>query len=140
MTEAQAVEAIYQRWIDAWPSLQSAIPYTFDNEVATAVPSFARVSIVHSTAQQSTIGPSGSRMFERVGNIAVQLFTPVNVGRKSLAELADSVRAVYESRRIAVVGVDEPLYTFAGATRGETTDGEFFMATVVVPFSYRSIG
>ncbi len=140
MTEEQAVEAITQRWIDAWPSLQSSVPYTFDNEGFTAVASFARVSIVHSVATQSTIGPSGSRMYKRVGNIAVQLFTAVNVGRKPLAQLADSVRAVFEGRRIAVAGVDEPLYTYAAATRGENTDGSWFMATVVIGFDYRSVG
>ncbi len=137
MTEEQAVEAITQRWIDAWPSLQSSVPYTFDNEEYTAVASFARVSIVHSVAEQATIGPAGSRIYQRSGNIAVQLFTAVNVGRKPLAQLADSVRTVYQGRRITVAGVAEPLYTFAGATRGETTDAAWFMATVVIPFEYR---
>lgn len=133
MTEAQAIEALTQRWIDAWPGL-SAVPYTFDNEIADSADSYVRVSFVHTVRAQQTMGSDGGRKFESRGYIFVQLFGPVNVGMKTLAELADKARSVYEGRRLA-----EELTTYAGSTRESPTDGRWAMRTITIPFAYEEL-
>lgn len=131
MTEAEAVEAIKQRWIDAWPGLQPSVPYTFDNELYDAPATWARVSVLHTVREQTTSGPTNGRRFEARGQIFVQLFGEVNVGSKPLSLLADSVREVFESRRIG-----DEVVTYAGSTRESPTDGRWAMRVVTVPFFY----
>lgn len=131
MTEAQAIEAVLQRWIDAWPGLQPTVPYTFDNESFEGVASWARVSLVHRSREQVTMGGAGSRIFDARGSIVVELYGDVDAGRRPLATLADSVRSVLEARRIG-----DFLVTHAGATRELPTDGRWARSSVVVPFWY----
>jgi len=133
VTEAQAIEALTQRWIDAWPGL-SAVPYTFDNEIADSADSYVRVSFVHTVRRQATLGSDGGRKFESRGYVFVQLFGAVNVGVKTLAELADKTRSVYEGRRLA-----EELTTYAGSTRESPSDGRWAMRTITIPFAYEEL-
>ena len=136
MTEAQAIEAVTQRWIDMWPALQPTVPYTFEGEPLESSGTWARMSMLHTAARQATMGGVGARRFERRGNVFVQLFSDLGVGRRQLSQMADSARAVYEARSIVVAGDDEPLTTYAGATREAPTDGRWLMTAVVFPFVY----
>lgn len=128
MTEAQAIEALSQHWIDTWPGL-SAVPFTFDNEVADGAVSYVRVSFVPLVRSQATMGTEGGRKFQMRGQIFVSLFGLVNVGVKPLLELADKVRTVYEARRIA-----NEIHTYAGSTRRNASDGVWDMISVTVPY------
>jgi len=127
VTEAEAIEALTQHWIDTWPGL-SAVPFTFDNEVADGAASYVRVSFVPLTRNQATMGDVGGRRFEMRGQVVVQLFGPVNVGVKPLYELAGKVRTVFEARNI------DGIHTYAGATRRTPSDGVWDMVTVTVPY------
>ena len=131
MTEAEAIEAITQRWIDAWPGLQPAVPYTFTNEAFDAVDNWARVTVLHTSRVQVTAGAAGSRKFEVTGRIQVQLFGSLDVGERSLALMAGHVRTVLEGRRIG-----DDVVTHAAASRETTTDGRWAMKIVSVPFRY----
>lgn len=136
MTEAQALELMTQRWLDAWPALQPTLAnaVVFDNEVLDSLDTWIRVSFVHTIRRQQTMGTEGGRKFESRGNISVQLFGPINVGVKQLATLADDVRAVYEGRRLA-----EELTTYAGSSREGPTDGRWAMRMVTIPFVYEEL-
>lgn len=138
MTEAQAVEAMTQAFITGWGAAQPSVPYTLDNELGATSGEWVRFSITHTTRSQSTMGPSGARRFETRGFMFVQIFTDVNVGRKRVAELADSVRTVLDSKSISVSG-EEPITTREAATRESPTDGRWSMSTVTVPFDYQSM-
>ncbi len=127
MTEAEAIDALAQHWIDEWPSL-SAIPFTFDNEIADGAAQYVRVSFVPTVRNQATMGTEGGRKFQMRGQIFVQLFGAVNVGGKPLFELAGKVRQVYEARNI------DGIHTYAGTTRQTPSDGVWAMATVTVPY------
>lgn len=131
MTEAEAIEAIHQRWIDAWVPLQPAVPFTFTNERLEAVAAWARVTVMLTTRVQSTSGTDGQRKFDNRGVIFVQLFGAIDVGDKPLALLAGDVRSVLEARRI---GTD--VITYAGASRPAGADGAWAMRTVTVPFQF----
>lgn len=153
MTESQAIEAIYQRWIDGWlplhPSNQADpnhVPFVFDNEELASPPAvWARVSVAHTSRIQGSMGPPGGRRFEVRGVIAVQLFGAFNVGRKPLAVLADDVRSVLEA--IGIVVGTEMIYTYASETRlarlerfalgfENPASGDYFQSVVITPFMY----
>lgn len=137
MTEAQAIEAMTQRWIDAWPGLQPSVPYTFRGEAMDAAPAWARVTFRPSLRLQATLGRPAR--FEDRGTIFVQLFSDVGGGELALVTLAESVRAVYESRTIG----SEELVTFAATRRfggddgrGGTVvdDGRWIMSVMTIPY------
>lgn len=139
MTEAQAIEALTQRWIDAWPGLQPAAPYTFKGEIFDAVSTWARVTFRPTLRRQATLGPEGGRRFEDRGAIFVQLFVDGAVGEAPMAALADSVREVYEAREIG----SSELVTYAATRRaggddgrGGTVvdDGRWTMSVVTIPY------
>lgn len=135
MTEAQALETMTQRWIDAWVPLRPTVPYTFEGEPFDSVDAWARVTFVHTVRRQVTMGSDGARKFESRGTIFVQLFGPPNQGVKLLAELADDVRKVFEGRRLAT-----ELTTYAGSSREVPTDGRWLQKSVTIPFLYEAIG
>jgi hypothetical protein len=132
MNEAQAVEAIYQRFASAWPSRQPLVPFVFENEQAEAQSEWARVSVRHGSAGQVTMGRAPYRKFDRRGTVMVQLFAPVNTGRARLSEMADSVREVLEG-----VSLGE-LHMHEARTEETPTDGAWAMCSVVVRFRYTS--
>lgn len=135
VTETQANEAILEAWKAGWDPLHPAdAPYTFENEVYTAVPQWVRVAIVTTARAQLTLGPIGTRRFQTKGQIAVQLFVDLNQGTKQRSILADDVRKVFEGTAI-VVGA-ESIDLYDGATLAPSTDGRWLMATVVIPFIY----
>jgi hypothetical protein len=128
VTEAEVIEALAQHWRDTWPAL-SVVPFTFDNEIADSAEQYARVSFVPTVRSQATMGTEGARRFHMRGQIFVQLFGPVNVGVKSLYELADKAREVFEATRIA-----DEITTYAGSTRQSPSDGVWSMVTVTIPY------
>lgn len=139
MTEADAVEAMTQTFLTAWSVAQPTVPVLLENEVGATADAWARFSIIHTTREQTTHGPTGGRRFEARGYMFVQVFGGVDGGRRLTSQLADSARAALDSIRIAVAGDDEPINTYAGASRESPTDGRWFQTTITVPFVYYSI-
>lgn len=136
MTEAEAIEALTQHWLDTWPALQPTLAdaVVFDNEVLDSLDTWIRVSFVHTIRRQQTMGTEGGRKYESRGNISVQLFGPIDVGVKQLAGFADDVRKVYEGRRLA-----DELTTYAGSSREGPSDGRWAMRIVTIPFVYEEL-
>lgn len=138
MTEAQAVEAIQEAWEAGWEALHPAdpndpdhVPYVFDNEAAPTEATWARVAIVPTVRDQTSLGPPGSRRYEQRGQIAVQLFGPVDAGRGPLVTLADDVRTVLEGKSLG-----GGVYTEGAATRAIPATGDWDMLVVTVPFAF----
>lgn len=129
------IEVTQQRWATDWEALYPTIPYTFENEIASSSSTWARVSIQHTTSVQRTQGQPPYRKFERRGNVFVQLFAPVNTGRAALSGLLDDARTVLEGVSIDA-GSGDCVYLYAGRTQEVPTDGNWFMATLVIPFRY----
>lgn len=130
MTERQAIEAIYQLWLDSWPTLRPTVPYTFANEIFESAASWARLSLIHTTSRQMTMGAAPSRRWERNGYVFVQLFAPPDAGRGALADLAEDVRVALEGKRALEINL------YAAATNETPTDGAWAMTAVSVPFRY----
>lgn len=136
MTEVEALEALTQRWIDAWPTLEPQVPYAFEGEAVDAAATWIRVTFRPAARVQATMGPPGGCRFEDRGLIFVQTFVDVGLGVKRQAELASAVREVYERRE---VGSPE-LVTFAATRRsgGERdprqSDGRWSMSVITIPY------
>jgi len=137
MTEAQAIEAMTQRWIDAWPTASSSVPYTFRGETFDAVPKWARVTFRPTLRVQATMGRPAR--YEDRGVIFVQLFADVGLGEKPLVEMAGCVRTVFESLALSA----DLLVTFAATRRmgGDdgrggvvVDDGRWVMSVVTIPY------
>lgn len=75
-----------------WPGVSSDPPL--------ADKPFARISVQHSTSNQSTFGETGGRRFRRAGLVIVQVFAPISAGGGvALAErLAMIARDTYEGK------------------------------------------
>lgn len=142
MTEREAIEAIYEQWESGWETLHPAsqadpahVPYTFRNEAFTpdtlgSLGAWARLSVIHTRAEQITFGDVGTRKFERRGNVFVQLFAPIDQGVGVLADLAQDVRATLEGQRL------EELNLKAARTEELPEDGGWAAVVVVVEFRY----
>lgn len=141
MTEAEAYEAVCQRWKAVWDTLHSTTstdstyaPYVFENkklpEPTPQVP-WARVTMRQLDSNQHTLGGPGRRQFQRDAAVWVQLFRPLGEGMASLAGLVDDVRAVFEGA--AFDGVDP-----AGSPRMQTIgqDGNWYLVLVICPVTY----
>lgn len=130
MTELEAIEAIYQRWVDTWPGLQPLVPYSFANEAAATQGAFVLVMVEHADSEQGTQGRAPFRRFDRRGHIVVTLYAPVNAGRRQLAEMAGSVRDVFEGLSIGDVE------TYATSTSELAETGSHARAELRTPFWY----
>lgn len=133
LTQAQAREAIYQRWKDQWSDLQPGVPFFFENEQVVPEPTtpWARVTLRHTDSVQHTLGAPGTRQFRREASIWVQLFAPVDGGMATLDGLVGDARSVFEGT--VVDGVDP-----AGAARVQEIgpDGKWYEVVVVSPVTY----
>ena len=133
MTEAQAIETLWQTWKAGWAIKHPEIDSFFENEGAAAETTYARISVRHTTGAQTSIGPPGSRRFERRGNLMVQLFAPTDQGRGYISGLADDVRSIFEGGSF---GSGDPVRCYGGRTQEVPTDGNWYMVVVVIPISY----
>jgi hypothetical protein len=147
VTEAQAIEAIYEQFVSAWSTLQPSVTtIALGNEVLDDPPAtWVRITVRHSVRMQATMGPPGVRRWESRGRIAIQLFGDVNVGDGPLATLADSARAALEG--VSLVVANSNLFTQAGtsnegmnggASGNNAGDGRWAMKLVSIPFWYQA--
>lgn len=142
LTEAQAIEAICQRWKAVWDTLHSSdpddetfCPYTFENrkalEPSAQGASWARVVFRQEDSNQHTLGVPGRRQWKREGAVWVSLYRPVLDGTSSLATLCDHVRQVFEGASFD--GIDPN-----GSPRMQTVgaDGKWFEVVMICPITY----
>lgn len=134
-----ARQAILNRWIAQWGTTTT---YTFENEklvppAAMAASAFSidtdtwvRVVVHNTESVQETLGPVGNRKFQRTGEIAIQIFVPVDRGTADADTLAMQARAIFEGARFSGV------CCYAGLAREIGPDGRWFRVDVTIPFTY----
>lgn len=130
ITELEFIELVEETFVAAWGT---TTPITLDNEPfkepTTPIP-WVRLSVKHMTSRQETLGAAPNRKFERKGKIFVQVFEPVNKGRKVGATLAQQVRNIFEATSSGEA------YFLAGNTREIGPDGKWFQTNVEIDFVY----
>lgn len=99
-TIAQAREAIYQAFVDAWAGVT---PIALDNEAFEPTPDVAWVRLVvrHTAGFQSTLGRTGNRKFASIGAAVVQISTKKNDGTAEADTLAKTAKDAFEGKSIA---------------------------------------
>lgn len=126
-TQSQAKEAIYQALKDTW----SSTPFYFDNEVTEdEVGNWVRLSVRHSISQQHTLGPVGSRKFQRSGSVIIQLFTLLGTATDEVDTLASALRSIYEGKTINGVS-----FSSVGV-RELGPSGAWYQTNIEAPFNY----
>lgn len=135
LTEAEAYEAVCQRWKSEWPTLQPAVSFCFENEKfrepSPATQPWARVRLVPVDSSQHTLGGVGQAQWMRQASVWVNLYVPRDTGTTVLASLIDSVRRVFEGK--AFGGIDP-----AGGVRTIPvgSDGLWYEVAVISPVTY----
>ena len=136
MTEAEAHEAICQRWETAWvaahgPLTMDPVPHTFENETFDTVAAYVHVAIEPTVRERTTQGRQFGRYSSR-GIVRLRIFADIDQGATRITELATEAIAVLEDVRITDVILRE------GSVRPGPTDGRWVMRVVTVPFELRT--
>jgi len=98
---------IRSRFNTQWPGLQPNVPFQLDNQgqneedFPTRDEPWVRLTILDGDAAQVEMG--NTRRWRRPGVVEVQIFVPAGDGDGRSAELADSVRDIFEGRTISGV-------------------------------------
>jgi hypothetical protein len=139
MNQLQVSQAIFRRWLDRWPPLEPDVPFAFDNIVRPEGETLAQVSIVSGTSNQSTLGQTGNRRWERTGFIQVRLTGPIGEGRRPIDELAQHVKDIYEGVRFGFNAGEHGIVTHAcsvGELRRDKDSPQLWILSVTIPFEY----
>jgi hypothetical protein len=137
MLEADAVELIVEQFMAQWAIVQPTVPAELANEAATAPDTFVTCTVKHTTSQQLSTGPKGTRIVERKGYVFVKIWTPANKGTLLASQLADSARAALELLDIPQAGPpNNPVTVSEGETQELGTDGRWYMSLVRFPMRY----
>lgn len=134
-----AEDAIMKRWLTEWDARTFT---TFENAQFTPPPllepggelvevAWARVLIRAKESMQETLGPPGSRRFQRKSEVFVQLFVPVDTGTAEANTLAQIARAVFEG-----VKINSDIHFGAGIIEPIGVTDRWYQVNVTVPFDY----
>lgn len=129
-TLAEAREAIYKTFIDAWDSIA---PLTLDNEdFQPPNGSWVRLSVRHTGGGQETLGRTGNRRFERSGTAFIQVFTLQDTGTAAADTLANLARSIFEGTSITntTIRFNNVALTEIGPT------GKWYQINVSAAFDY----
>lgn len=130
-TDEEAEQALLNAFVTSWGS---TTPFTFDNEEFEAPKDapWVRMATRLSGGSQETLGPPGSRRFERRGTAFLQVFVPQHTGKLALRSLTRQARETFEGVTLAGTTV-----RFGDVVvRDGGPDGSWFMSTVEAPFAY----
>lgn len=99
MTYEEAVDEIQLMLLMAWtPTGHKLFFESVRDQRETDNTAWAVSVIRHGTARQATLGGEGNRLFERIGIVIVQVFTPVGKGLQESYRLARVVAEAFEGR------------------------------------------
>ena len=97
MTHEEAVDAILTEfdtaWADRTPVAHANVDFEPDENS-----SWARVTVIHSSAAQVSLGSVGSRTFRRFGTVIVQVFVPEGTSTQPALELGDAAVSALEGK------------------------------------------
>ena len=134
-TTLQARERIYQTFLDEI-GLDPATRVTFANESfrPPVGQSWVRLTVLHQTGNQETLGGVGVRRFLRQGIIAVQLFFPLDTGMRDMDTLLATARSIFEGRVLP-----GPIWcTDANASEAGPVEG-WYQFNIDTNFSYEEV-
>lgn len=143
MKDDEATNAIFQRFIDVWPTL-TAVPYVFEDEGADDVTRYVRVQKNSTVSVQKTLGANpGNLLVERHGTVKVKVNVPSDEGRTATPDGLDLliryVKAVFEFKRFGAGASPAGVICMAGSDRTVGVEGRYFTAIVDVAYRYDDV-
>lgn len=139
-TVEEAVDAIYSQFTDEWNALSSPPLLLYDDfgqDIPNTDTPWARIQIRHNGGEQATIQEVGQREFERIGIITVQIFTPLNDGRKSVDLYSQAAVRAFEKKAAQKIGGSVDEVWFRNAQINEIGRNEsWYQTNVTVQFEY----
>ncbi len=134
MTEAQAIELIEATFATGWAAAQPTVPFALENDPLPTSDAFVQLTTTFTTSNDTTQGALGTKRVQCNGWIVVKMWTPAGAGRALAAQLADSVRGIFEVVPLpSPVPGEESLLTQPGSTVTIGTDGRWFMQMRRIP-------
>ena len=144
MTPNEFRTLVYQKFMEHWDIGPISL-YTFDNEkftppdpesplTANSGKRWVRLCVRHSDSRQKTIGPVGSRKFEHIARVVLQIFTVPNTGTNDPHGLNRALPERFHTnltRRDACRG--QSSYRERGTAEG------WYMAEATVTYTYDEI-
>lgn len=129
-----ATDAIYAEWLTFQAgSAYSALVTLFGNEDSSngvkpedGDAAWFRVTFREAAGGRANLNGSGAgtRLYERLGFLAVQCFTPANTGQKAANEMAEAARDEFEDRR-SLTHPNDIIYLNANI-RPQPQDGKWY--------------
>lgn len=139
MTENEAREAIYQRFVDEWVSGPNPLtPFTFDKEPFSEPASgpWARLTVKELSSRHRAIGGPGNQLYARRVAITIDVFDDAGNGTQDLDALCKAARELWEGRKFG--GANDRAIVVRDVQKLElTTDGKWSMCSVVATAEYQ---
>jgi len=135
-----ARNAIQTLFKTAWDAQTPPVPVVLYADVRKEVPAtsdpWTRITVVHNTSTQVTLGQIGNRRFRRFGLVSVEVYTPFGTG------LTDNDRFV----KVAIDAFEgnttggEDTVEFRNVRSNEIgSDGSWFQTNVIAEFEYDEV-
>lgn len=133
MNLVDATNAIYAEWLSFLAgSAHSTLVTLFGNEdsLGGVKPEDGELAWFRVTYREAAGGRAnlngsgtGTRLYERVGFLAVQCFTPANAGQQTANQMAEDARAAFEDRRHAT---ESDIIYLNASVRPQPQDGKWY--------------
>jgi len=136
----QATDAIYAEWLAYLAGIPSTDLTLFGNEdsVGGVKPEdsdspWYRVTFREAAGGRANLNGVGERLYERLGFLAIQCFTTVNVGQKAANTMAENARTAFEDRRHPTI----PTLIYLNASvRPQPQDGKWYAVLLEVEVEF----
>ena len=113
-----------------YPDAKNQVPKTNDADSNPNL--WARVSVIHDTGGQATLGGIGNRLFRREGSVTVQVFTPIGTGLSIADRVYKIVVDAFEGKTSASGNV-----WFRNVRVNEIgPEGSWFQTNIIIDFEY----
>lgn len=133
-----ATDAIYKEWLDYLTASGSSLVTLLGNEDSSngvkpedEDEAWYRVSFREAAGGRANLNGSGqgTRLYERLGFLAIQCFTPVNTGQKAANTMAEDARDEFEDRRHPT---NSDIIYLNASIRPQPQDGKWFSVLLEV--------
>ena len=133
-TRITAKDTLLKEFISSY-SLSYPVSYA-NNEsfVKPTTTPWVRFEIQNNFSDQSTIGATGNRRFERFGLISYQVFVPVNTGTYDGGTICEHINNIFEGKRFGDIIVETGTWSEIGVT-----DDDLFQFNGTLPFHFDQI-
>lgn len=128
-TLTEARQSLQTRFIEEWGETS---PFLLDNEKFDSIPhgTWVRFNVRNYSGKQRTLGPKGSRRYDRMGAIIAQVFTPEGEGASNADILASQLQNIFEGETV------DSVYCNNSSIRESGQDGKYNQTIVEIDLYY----